>query len=378
MIGLAILGSTGSIGTQALQLVREHPDKFIVTALTARANIKLLAEQYAEFKPGFVGVADEHAAKKFRDITGVPAYSGKDALLQACSVEGTDTVLVAVVGIAGLPAVMECIRLGKKIALANKEAMVTGGEIINRMLDQKGMRIIPVDSEHSAIFQCLNGQVKPSRLILTASGGPFRDFTISELENVTTEQALRHPRWNMGKKITIDSATLMNKGLEIIEARWLFRIPHKDIDCVIHPESIIHSMVEFEDSSVIAQMGEPDMRIPILYALTYPQRLYSGVKRLDLKKIGALHFYEPDYKRFPCLSIARSALDAGGTAPVVLNAANEEAVDLFLRHKIKFTDIPKIIEKALNNIEHIANPNIDDIYCIDSTTRKYVLNIWNN
>jgi 1-deoxy-D-xylulose-5-phosphate reductoisomerase len=378
MIGLAILGSTGSIGTQALRLVREHRDKFKVTALTARGNIRLLAEQYEEFCPGFVGVTDERAAKRFRDITGKTACSGKEALLGACAAEGTDTVLIAVVGIAGLPAVIECIRLGKRIALANKEAMVTGGEIINRLLDQKGMKIIPVDSEHSAIFQCMDGRTKPSRLILTASGGPFLDMSVSELDNVTPRQALRHPKWNMGKKITIDSATLMNKGLEIIEARWLFRIPHRDIDCVIHPESIIHSMVEFEDSSVIAQMACPDMRIPILYALSYPQRLYSGVGRLDLKEIGTLSFFEPDYKRFPCLGLARAALDAGGTAPVVLNAANEAAVELFLKQKIKFTDIPRIIDNALNNIEHIANPNIDDIYCIDSTTWKYVLNIWDN
>jgi len=373
---VAILGSTGSIGTQALDVLGLYPDLFEIKALAAYQNIDLLAEQIDKHSPSRVVVVDEHKADELKSRVGFKAKveSGINALIELAAAEDVDIVLIAVVGIAGLRPTVAALEAGKTVALATKEVMVAGGEIVTRIAAKSGAKIIPVDSEHSAIFQCLQGcrriHEEVNRIYLTASGGPFRKYTRDELKRVTPEDALKHPNWDMGKKVTIDSATLMNKGLEVIEARWLFDLSVDRINVVIHPQSIIHSMVEFIDGAILAQMGSPDMRIPILYAFTYPMRYLTNVKRLNLIETGNLTFEEPDTERFPCLSLAYKAVRIGGTMPAVLNAANEVAVDMFLKGHISFIEIPLIIEKAMKSHQVIKDPNIEDILSTDSDIRQ--------
>lgn len=372
---ISILGSTGSIGTQTLDCARNLGLK--VVGLSAYSNINLLEQQAREFSPAVVAVEDKDAAavlaQRLSD-TAIEVLKGPEAYERVASLEEADTVVSAIVGIAGLIPTMAGIRAGKNIALANKETLVTAGSLVMKEAAGKGVDILPVDSEHAAVFQCLlgNDNQAVSRIILTGSGGPFRGKDRAELESVTVEQALKHPNWSMGSKITIDSATLMNKGLEVIEAHWLFRLPLKQIQVVIHPQSIIHSMVEYRDGTVMAQLGAPDMRIPIQLALTYPARIENKFSRLNLLECGPLTFEEPDTRAFPCLKLAMEALKAGGTMPAVLNAANEKAVDLFLKRKIRFNDIPNVIENVIQ--QHIVNihPSLYDIIEVDNWARKTV------
>ncbi len=378
---ITVLGSTGSIGTQTLDVVRKNRDKFEVVAISANKSVETLLEQILEFKPKYVAVYDEESANKLKNIIpkeiDIQVLSAMDGLVEICELEEVDVVLTAVVGMIGLVPTMAAIKAKKTIALANKETLVTAGEIIMREAKENNVKILPVDSEHSAIFQCLNGEEKKyiEKVILTASGGPFRGKTKEELINVTKKEALKHPNWSMGQKISIDSSTLMNKGLEVIEAKWLFDVEVEDIDIVVHPQSIIHSMVSFTDSSVMAQMGCPDMRLPIEYALSYPQRSYTDFERLDLAKIATLTFEKPDIETFPCLELAFRALKLGGTYPVVLNSANEVLVNEFLNDKIGFYDIPYYIEKSLENHKNIINPKIEDILEVDKETRLFLANL---
>lgn len=372
---ISILGSTGSIGTQALQVVRVLGIKVI--ALTANKNIDLVEKQAREFNPKLVSVTNEQdameLARRLSD-TDTEVVWGIDGLVKAATMEEADTVLTAVVGISGLIPTLSAIKAGKNIALANKETLVTAGSLVMREAMINEVSIIPVDSEHSAIFQVLQGSnIKDvERLIITASGGPFRGMSKDQLSKVTLDDALRHPNWNMGKKITIDSATLMNKGLEVIEAKYLFDMPVDKIDVVVHPQSIVHSMVEYIDGSIIAQMGVPSMLTPIQYALTFPERRKNSFTRLDFTKMGTLNFEQPNLDLFSCLRLAFDALAAGGNATVVLNAANELAVELFLQSKISFIDIPILIENSLKNYNHIINPNIDDIINTDRICREFI------
>lgn len=377
MKNIAILGSTGSIGTQALEIVRMYPQKFNVVGIATKSNAKLLLEQIIEFKPALASIEDEDAYRVIKD--SIPSYTTliceKNGIIRIAQMGEADILLVSVVGFAGLPAVVAGLKAKKKIALANKEALVTGGKIVSDLAKANNDIIYPVDSEHSAIFQCLQGKANNEikKILLTASGGPFRNFTKEQLKNVTVSDALKHPTWNMGRKITIDSSTLMNKGLEVIEAKWLFDVPAEKIHPIIHPESVVHSAVEFEDGAVIAQMGEPDMKLPIMYAFEYPERVYSGAGFLDLAKRGKLTFFEPDYEKFPCLKLAFEAIRLGGNVPCALNAANEVAVDLFLNEKITFNDIPNIIEHTIFNVDIIKEPTIDDIYETDQYVREKVM-----
>ena len=376
MKNIAILGSTGSIGTQALDIVRMYPEKFKVVGIAAKSNAELLLKQINEFKPVLASIEDEKAYNQIKDQ--VPENTclicGKEGLTQIAQMNEAEVLLVAVVGVAGLPAVVSGLKAKKKIALANKEALVTGGKIVMNLVKENNDILYPVDSEHSAIFQCLQGNAdnKIKNIILTASGGPFRNFTKEQLHNVTVSDALKHPTWNMGKKITIDSSTLMNKGLEVIEARWLFDVTPDKIHPLIHPESVIHSAVEYEDGAVVAQMGEPDMKLPIMYAFEYPKRFYSGANFLDLAKRGSLTFFEPDYDKFPCLGLAFEALKMDGNVPCALNAANEVVVEYFLNEKISFNDISKVIEHTIYNIDIIKDPSIEDIYETDRYVREKV------
>ena len=359
---ISILGSTGSIGKQTLDVVRENKDKFKIVALAANSNINELLSQIQEFRPAVVSVYSTEGAKKLRDRlpkdNAVEVVSGMQGLITVSTLAEVDIVLTAVVGMIGLIPTLEAIKSKKTIALANKETLVTAGSLVMNEARLNGVNILPVDSEHSAIFQCLNGETTQSveKLILTASGGPFKNRKREELINVTRNEALKHPNWNMGRKISIDSATLMNKGLEVIEARWLFNLPYEAIDVVVHPQSIIHSMVQFKDSSVIAQMGVPDMKLPIQYALSYPHRIENKFERLNLAKVSSLTFMDPDLETFPCLKLAYDALKQGGTYTTVLNAANEVLVEEFLNDRIKFYDIPIYIEKALQGHSPISNP----------------------
>lgn len=372
MINLALLGSTGSIGTQTLEIARMYPEKIKITSLAAGSNAELLLKQIIEFKPEFAFIKNHEAYASIKDkippethlITGV---DGLERIAQT-----GDTVLVAVVGIAGLPAVMAALKAKKKVALANKESLVCGGSLVTEAVKANGDIIYPVDSEHSAIFQCLQGRAGNNirKIILTASGGPFRNTKKEDLKKMTAADALKHPTWNMGKKITVDSATLMNKGLEVIEAKWLFNVEKEQIHPIIHPESVVHSAVEFEDGAVIAQMGEPDMKLPIMYALDYPKRTYSGTNFLDLAARGSLTFFEPDTERFPCLRLAFDALELGGNAPCALNAANEMVVEKFLRGEIGFCDIPDMAAHTIFNMNVIKNPTLEDIYLTDETVRN--------
>jgi len=372
---IAILGSTGSIGVQALDVAKNLGLR--VSALTAHSNIDLLEAQARSFRPLVAAVGNSTLASELDKRlkgSGVEVYYGMEGLKTAAALQETDMVVSSVVGIAGLVPTMEAIRHGKHIALANKETLVTAGELVMKAAEQYGVTIFPVDSEHSAIYQCLaaNRKQDAERIILTASGGPFRGWNADALRHVTVAQALKHPNWSMGSKITIDSATMMNKGLEVIEARWLFGFTPERISVIVHPQSIIHSMVEYVDGSVMAQLGSPDMRIPIQLALTWPERARNGFSRLDLRKCSHLTFEEPDMETFRCLRLAYDALRIGGTMPVVLNGANEAAVELFLKEKISFTDIPALIEKAMQS--HVVNtmPDMNDIIEVDKWARQLV------
>lgn len=370
---ISVLGSTGSIGVQTLDVARMHGIK--VSALTANTSIELLERQAREFKPDIVGVLDENAGKKLKialSDTNIKVISGKTGVIAAAQYEKADTVVNAIVGVAGLLPTLSAIEAKKNLALANKETLVAGGSIVMNEIKKVGIKLYPVDSEHSAIFQCLQGCPENSlkKVILTASGGSFFGKSRDELKNVTVENALKHPNWSMGKKITIDSATMMNKGLEVIEASWLFDVEDKDIDVLIHRESIIHSMIQLNDNAVIAQLGTADMRIPIQYALTYPERLPSPAKELDLAEIAGLSFAKPDYETFKCLALCREALRKGGIYPTVANAANEVAVQMFLGEKIGFLDIAEIVEKALSEVNFDKEDiTLDDILQADKETR---------
>lgn len=378
---ITILGSTGSIGTQTLDVVRKNKDKFQVVAISANSSIDLLLEQIMEFSPKYVAVYNKESALKLKEMIpeniNIEVLSGMDGLVKICQLEEVNVVLTAVVGMIGLVPTMAAIKAKKTIALANKETLVTAGEIVMREAKKNNVEILPVDSEHSAIFQCLNGERKQDieKIILTASGGPFRGKKREELVNVTKNEALKHPNWDMGRKISIDSSTLMNKGLEVIEAKWLFDVDVEDIEVVVHPQSIIHSMVSFRDSSVMSQMGCPDMRLPIEYALTYPERLKTDFERLDLAKVATLTFEKPDMETFPCLALAFKVLKLGGTYPAALNSANEFLVNEFLNDKIGFYDIPYYIEKTLDCHKNRVNPTLEDILEVDKETRAFLANL---
>lgn len=348
---IALLGSTGSIGTQTLDIVRHHPDRFRVASLSAGGNADLLIEQAREFRPSLVSVATKALADYVRPHvpSGIDVAYGEEGLVEAAVVDGADTVVTAILGSRGLPATLAAIDAGKAIGLANKETLVTAGRLVMTRAQERGVAIVPIDSEHSALFQCMNGERREAvkGITLTASGGSFRDRTRAELEGVTVEQALSHPNWAMGAKITIDSATMVNKGLEVIEARWLFDLDYDQINVLIHPESIVHSFVEFADNSVIAQLGMPDMRVPIQYALTYPERYETPTAPLDLAAIGKLHFREMDFARYPCLRLAYECGRTGGSATTVFNAANEVAVARFLNGEISFLDIERVLETVV-------------------------------
>jgi 1-deoxy-D-xylulose-5-phosphate reductoisomerase len=374
-----ILGSTGSIGINTLDVIRKHPDKFTVSALTINTRIDLLIPQIQEFKPELVVVVNEIAAEKLRNsgIVNCRILSGVEGLIYAASNCNYDILLGAMVGFAGLLPTIEAVKRGKRIALANKETLVVAGELVTRLAKKHNAEIIPVDSEHSAIYQCLVGEniSEVEKLILTASGGPFLNKDKKELDTVTVEEALAHPNWKMGNKVTIDSASLMNKGLEVIEAHWLFGFPKEKIEVVIHPQSIIHSMVEFRDCSVKAQLGIPDMRLPIQYALSFPERLENDFAKTDFKRVKELTFFEPDLEKFKCLQLAYDSLSASGTASCILNAANEVAVEKFLKGNISFNKIPSIIDMALNSIENHRSPDLETIIECDKVTREYVENL---
>lgn len=372
---ISVLGSTGSIGTQALDVIRENKELFKIKALTCGKNVDLLAEQIREFNPEFVVTAEEKDAKRVSELfPGIYVNWGEEGLVEAASVE-CDIVLNSLMGMRGLVPTYHAIKKGRDIALANKETLVAGGELIMEEVKKANIKLLPVDSEHSAIFQCLAGnkEKKIKRILLTASGGPFRGYTKQQLENVTLAQALKHPKWTMGQKITIDSATMMNKGLEVIEAKWLFDVPLSKIQILVHPQSIVHSGVEFCDTSVIAQMGLPDMRIPISVALGYPERLEYAAEGLDFFTTGAnLSFEKPDTDVFGCIKLAYESSEKGGSYPVVMNGANEKLVELFLKEKIGFTDIEKQITKILNDHKPIYNLTLEDIIEIDKETRMKI------
>lgn len=380
MKNIVILGATGSIGTQSLEVIDENGG-FRAFALSAHSNIETLEKQIRKFKPRYACVTDEEKAKELKisvKDTDTRILSGKDGLLQIASDPSADTVITGIVGIAGLEPTLAAVKAKKRIGLANKETLVTGGSIVMEEAKLNGAEIIPVDSEHSAIFQSLSARVNPKdfdkelkRILLTASGGPFFNKTVDDLRDITIEQALNHPNWSMGAKITIDSATLMNKGLEVIEAKHLFGVPFDKIKVLVHRQSIVHSMVEFSDNCIIAQLGAPDMKLPIQYAITYPKRLEMHGNELDLTKVS-LTFEEPDTDTFRCLSLAISAGKAGGTMPTVLNGANEAAVELFLKNKIRFLDIADLVEGAMQEHKNIVIPTISDILDADKWAREYV------
>lgn len=375
MKSISVLGSTGSIGTQALEVCRNLGYK--VLALTTNVRIDLLEMQIDEFEPEIVAVMNEEKAlelKKRLAGKNVEVLCGIDGINSAATIEGSDIVLNSLVGNIGLEPTLKAIRQGKDIALANKETLVTAGELVMKEATKHNVSIYPVDSEHSAIFQCLQGneENKIGKIHLTASGGPFRNY--KSFENITVEDALKHPNWSMGKKITIDSSTMMNKGLEVIEAKWLFDVDIDKINVVVHPQSIIHSMVEFEDGAVMAQLGLPDMKVPIQYALTYPKRVISDFPKIDFFSCGELTFQKPDLKLFRCLGLAFEAIETGGTMPAVMNAANEVAVFAFLNKKIAFSDIPKLIEKAMTAYNVKYNYNFDDVFEADLWARNFINN----
>lgn len=369
---IAILGSTGSIGTQALQVIEEHSDLYEAYVLTANRSAGKLIEQARRFKPEAVVIADETFYESVRDALAdlpIKVYAGANALCEVVQDRNVDIVLASMVGFAGLMPTISAIKAGKAIALANKETLVVAGELINGLANEYKIPILPVDSEHSAIFQCLEPGNRIEKILLTASGGPFRKCSLEEIAKVTKDQALAHPTWKMGSKITIDSATMMNKGFEVIEAKWLFGVAPEQIQVVVHPQSVIHSMVQFEDGAVKAQLGMPDMRLPIQYAFSYPKRLRSSFDRLDFFKLGGMTFEEPDMERFRCLALAYEALNQGGNMPCIVNAANEVVNRAFLEDKISFLRISEVIEETMKKVSFDASPDLDVYMDTDKTAR---------
>ena len=371
---IAILGSTGSIGVQSLEVINAHPNRFVVEVLTANNNSDLLISQARKYKPNIVVIANDNKYKEVNDALfdlGIKVFSGQKSLEEVVENENIDVVLTALVGYSGLKPTIKAIKSGKNIALANKETLVVAGDLVTKLCHQYGTQISPVDSEHSAIFQCLVGEgFNPiEKIYLTASGGPFRGRVREELLNITKEQALKHPNWDMGAKITIDSATMMNKGLEVIEAKWLFNLKPEQIDVVVHPQSIVHSAVQFTDGSVIAQLGVPDMKLPIQYALGFPERLENNFKRFSFLDYPELTFEEPDFDTFKNLSLAYSTMEKGGNTPCVLNAANEIVVDAFLNDKVGFLYMSDVIENCIEKITFVKNPTLEDYIQTDLETR---------
>ena len=370
---IAILGSTGSIGTQALQVIEEHPELYEAYALTANNQVELLAQQARKFMPAAVVIANEAKYLQLKEMLAdlpIQVYAGADALCEIVEAKPIDVVLASMVGYAGLRPTMNAIKAGKAIALANKETLVVAGELINALAQQYHTPILPVDSEHSAIFQCLEPNNVLEKVILTASGGPFRTFTMEQLQHVTKEQALKHPNWDMGAKITIDSATMMNKGFEVIEAKWLFGVRPDQIEVVVHPQSVIHSMVQYEDGAVKAQLGMPDMRLPIQYAFSYPQRIKASFDRLDFSIMKELTFEQPDTNRFRCLALAYEALNRGGNMACIVNAANEVVVSAFLKDKISFLRMSEVIEQTMAKVPFIQIPTYEDYVATDAEARR--------
>ncbi|MFQ3548126.1 MAG: 1-deoxy-D-xylulose-5-phosphate reductoisomerase [Armatimonadota bacterium] len=384
-VNISLLGSTGSIGTQVLDVVKRlDKDRVNVVGLGAQSNLKMLVEQALEFKPKYVCIGRDELRNPLEDALyglGINVLSGVDGFDELAMIDECDKAVVSIAGTPGLSPTLTAIENKKDVALASKEVLVAAGHIVMDKARINNVNILPIDSEHSAIFQCLNGEKQNNieKIFLTASGGAFRDKNIEDLKKVTPDDALNHPTWKMGKKVTIDSATLMNKGLEIIEAKWLFGVSANDIEVVIHPQSIIHSMVQYKDASIIAQLGLPDMRLPIQYALLYPERINSNLPRFNVFETGRLTFEEPDYKKYPCLKLAHYACEKGGTLAVVMNAADEVAVDLFLSEKIGFTDIAIVVEKTMEkHADYIASPSIDEIVLVDTIARKSALEIAKN
>ena len=376
---ISILGSTGSIGVNALDVIRNMPEKFKIVHLTGNLNYTKMIDQGKEFLPQTITMIDEEAAEKVKiglQDFNIDIFSGRNKLLDHSGDRQVDLVLNSLVGASGMEPTLTALQNGVDVALSNKESLVVAGDLIYSVMEESGANLFPVDSEHSAIWQCLFGENEKDieKIILTGSGGPFRTRPIDTFSSITKNDALKHPNWVMGQKITIDSATMMNKGLEVIEAHWLFNIDYPNIEIVVHPQSIIHSMVQFKDGSVKAQLGVPDMKIPIQYALTYPRHFPSNWERLDFKKVGDLTFEAPNFERFPCLSLAYDALEQKGSSPAVLNFANDYSVFRFLKDEIKFTDIPKIIELAMKNHEWNENPNLSDIRDLDFWTKDFVKN----
>ena len=370
---IAILGSTGSIGTQALQVIEEHPELYEAYVLTANNQVELLAEQARKFMPAAVVIANENKYMQLKELLAdlpIQVYAGADALCEVVEAKPIDVVLASMVGYAGLRPTINAIKAGKAIALANKETLVVAGELINELASQYHTPILPVDSEHSAIFQCLENNNPLEKVILTASGGPFRTFTMEQLHYVTKAQALKHPNWDMGAKITIDSATMMNKGFEVIEAKWLFGVRPDQIEVVVHPQSAIHSMVQYEDGAVKAQLGMPDMRLPIQYAFSYPQRIKSSFDRSDFSLLKELTFEQPDTTRFRCLALAYEALNHGGNMACILNAANEVVVSAFLKERISFLRMSEVIEETMAKVPFIQVPTYEDYVATDAEARR--------
>jgi 1-deoxy-D-xylulose-5-phosphate reductoisomerase len=379
---ITLLGSTGSIGTQTLDIVEHNPDKFRIVGLAAGSNVEMLAQQVRQFRPKIVAIGNESKFSELKDALANLNYNpiivaGAEGTIEVAGYGDAQSVVTGIVGCAGLLPTIAAIKAGKDIALANKETLIAGGPVVLPLVEKHGVKLLPADSEHSAIFQCLQG-VPPGglrRIILTASGGAFRDLPTEKLAAVTISDALKHPNWSMGQKITIDSATLMNKGLEVIEAHYLFGVDYDNIDIVVHPQSIIHSLIEVQDTSVLAQLGWPDMRLPLLYALSWPDRIATNWKKFDLVKAGDLTFRAPDRQKYPCIDLAYAAGRAGGSMPAILNGANEQAVALFLAEKIHFLDIPKVIEKVCDKhkADFTSTPSLDDILAADIWARKMVL-----
>ena len=373
---IAVLGSTGSIGTQTLEIIRNNKDMNVIS-LAARSNISLLQKQIEEFSPNVVCVFDEKKAKELREnIKGAKTkiVAGMEGLIECAIISEADIVVAAVVGMIGIKPVMEAIKAGKDIAFANKETLVTAGHIIMPMIKKYGVKLLPVDSEHAAIFQSLNGEnhADIDKILLTASGGPFRGKKREELKNIQVEDALKHPNWSMGRKITIDSSTMVNKGLEVIEAKWLFNVSCDDIQVVVQPKSVIHSMVQFKDGAVIAQLGTPDMKLPIQLALTYPDRRYLPGKRLDFAELGSISFFAPDFENFPGLALAYKVGKEGGNRPTIYNAANEFAVSRFLDHKLSYPGIIEAIEASLDHVGFVQNPNVDNILETEAAVYEFL------
>ena len=383
MKSISILGSTGSIGTQTLDIVRQHPNQFQVIGLATGNNVNLLAQQVVEFQPKIVAIKNSDKLLELKEAIANLNYqpivlAGDGGIVEVASYGEAETVVTGIVGCAGLLPTIAAIKSGKDIALANKETLIAGGPVVLPLIEKHGVKLLPADSEHSAIFQCLQGVPEKGlrRIILTASGGAFRDLPVEKLAAVTVQDALKHPNWSMGKKITIDSATLMNKGLEVIEAHYLFGLDYDHIDIVIHPQSIIHSLIELQDTSVLAQLGWADMHLPLLYALSYPERIPTDWQPLDLVKVGSLTFREPDHHKYPCMQLAYSAGREGGCMPAVLNAANEQLVALFIEEKIEFLDIPRLIETVCDRFssQNQSNPNLEDILAADQWARQEAIN----